>query len=519
MTRGRARGLTERRLLYTCCVNHSGVPAGDPEGRALGRAALFVLTFLIAFACPSFLVTAVATGSPTGSSTLEPAPDDRDRAGARPDEAQGASNASAKDDDVPAVSPARMGRHADIHVVQLEGIIHPVSAAYLTGALERADQAGAAALIIEMNTPGGLVSSTKELIQKILAAKTPVIGYVTPSGADAASGGFFLLMACDAAVMSPGTNTGAAHPVMGGGDNTKENIEIQKAQSDLAAFARSIAENRGRDVALVESAVTKIVSWTENEALRAKLIDLIARDRDELVRGLDGRKVKRMGGRVETLDLRGAIVPSSAMTAAERFQGFLLTPLVAFLLLGLGLLGIYIEMNHPGLVFPGAVGAVCLILFAYAAHILPVSALGLILIALSIVLFVLEIKFVSHGLLGIGGVIALIAGSLMLFKGDIPELRLHPLFVIPIAFVVGSLMFLVVTYVVRARREKIATGREGMIGEVGVAATDLTPDGKIFVHGEYWNAHADGTVERGARVRIRAVDEMRLLVEPARREA
>ena len=408
---------------------------------------------------------------------------------------------------------------ADIHVVELRGIIHPVSASYLEDAIDRADASGAAALVIEMDTPGGLVDSTKEIVQKIFAAKTPVIGFVAPSGARAASGGFYLLIACDAAVMAPGTNTGAAHPVTAGGENTKDNIEIQKAESDLAAFARSTAENRGRNVQLAESAVTKSVSWTETEALKGNLIDAIAKDLPELVKTLDGRKVKRMGGGELVLDLKGRIVPSRGMSATERFQDFLLTPTVALFLLGIGILGVYIEFTHPGLILPGAVGAVSFLLFAYAAHILPVNVLALGLIAAAVVLFVLEIKIVSHGLLGLGGAVALVVGSLLLFQGGIPELRVPPLVVLPVSITIAVIMFGIVRLVVRARRASVTTGREGMVGEIGVAMTDIAPEGRIFVHGEYWNARADVSVPRGSKVRILSVEEMHVVVEPEGRQS
>src|SRR5437867_3231607 len=217
---------------------------------------------------------------------------------------------------------------AEIHVVELKGVIHPVSASYIKEAIEAADKAGAAALVIEMDTPGGLVEDTKDLAQRMLAARTPIIGFVTPFGARAASGGFFILLACDVAAMSPGTNTGAAHPITLGGENTKENIEIQKAESDLAAFARSLAENRGRNAKLAESAVTTSVSWTEKEALDARLVDMIAKDLTDLLKKLDGRKIRKMNGEEAVLDLKGAIVHSREMTVIEKVQNFLLTPLV-----------------------------------------------------------------------------------------------------------------------------------------------------------------------------------------------
>ena len=408
---------------------------------------------------------------------------------------------------------------AEIHVVELKGVIHPVSASYIKEAIEAADKAGAAALVIEMDTPGGLVEDTKDLAQRMLAARTPIIGFVTPFGARAASGGFFILLACDVAAMSPGTNTGAAHPITLGGENTKENIEIQKAESDLAAFARSLAENRGRNAKLAESAVTTSVSWTEKEALDARLVDMIAKDLTDLLKKLDGRKIRRMSGEQSVLDLKGTVVRSRAMTLLERVQNFLLIPEIAALLLGIGMLGIYVELTHPGVILPGAVGVAAILLFAYAAHILPVNVFGLLLIALAVALFVLEIKITSHGLLGLAGVVSLAAGSLLLFNGPIPELRLPVLAVLPTSLALGGVMLVIVRYVVRAQRERVATGREGMVGQIGVAETDLSPEGKIFVHGEYWNARASGPVPRGARVRIRAVDDMLLIVEPEGRGA
>lgn len=402
----------------------------------------------------------------------------------------------------------------EVQVVTLRGMIHPVSASYLEDAIDSADRTQAAALVIVMDTPGGFVESTKEIAQKILAARTPVIGFVTPAGARAASGGFFLLMACDLAVMSPATNTGAAHPVTGSGEDHEEDIGMQKAESDLSAFMRSMAENRGRNVKLAESAVRESVSWTEKEALEGKLIEIVALDLDDLKKQAEGRTIRRMNGAEAKLDLSGAVVPSRAMTTIERVQDFLLTPAIAAGLLGLGLLGLYIELTHPGLILPGAVGVTCLALFGYAAHILPVNIIGLLLIGLSIALFVLELKFTSHGLLGLGGTVSLVAGSLMLFNGPIPEMRLPAMLVLPTSLALAGGMLFVMRFVVRAQRAVVATGREGLVGEIGVASTDLALDGKIFVHGEYWNARAIAPVLRGARVRVRAVDDMRLVVEP-----
>jgi len=415
--------------------------------------------------------------------------------------------------------PAAAASSGEVHVVELRGTIHPISAAYLESAIDGADAAGAAALVLEMDTPGGTVDDTKEIVQKIWAAKTPIIGFVTPSGARAGSGGFILLLACDVAAMSTGTNTGAAHPIYGTGETHKEDILVQKMESDLAAFARTAATNRGRNAVLAEKAVVESTAWTEKEALDGKLIEVIAKDRADLLRQLEGRTIKRFSGESVVLHLSGAVVPSRAMTTLERFQSFLVNPLVLFLLLNVGILGIYVEVTHPGVVAPGVVGGVSLLLFFYASRLLPVNFIGLAFIALAMVLFVLELKFTSHGLLGLGAIVSLAAGFLMLFNGPIPEMRLPWLAVLPTSLALGVVMFVILRYVMAAQRERVATGREGMVGEIGVAETDLSPEGKIFVHGEYWNARASGSIARGSRVRVRAVDDMLLHVEAEGRSA
>jgi len=419
----------------------------------------------------------------------------------------------------PSAATAAAAPSAEVQVVELRGTIHPISAAYIESAIEQADAAGAAALILEMDTPGGVVDDTKDIVQHIWAAKTPVIGYVTPSGARAASGGFMLLIACDVAAMSPGTNTGAAHPIYGAGETHKDDILVQKMESDLAAFARTAAANRGRNASLAEKGVVESAAWTEKEALDGKLIEVIAKDRADLLRQLEGRTIKRWSGETTVLHVTGPVVASRAMTTMEHFQSFLVNPLIVSLLLSLGILGIYVEVTHPGVVVPGIVGGVSLLLFFYASRLLPVNFVGLAFIALALTLFLLELKITSHGLLGLGGIVSLAAGFLLLFNGPIPEMRLPLLAVLPTSLALGALMFWIIHYVVAAQREKIATGREGMIGEVGVAETDLSPDGKIFVHGERWNARATGSVTRGSRVRVRAVDDMLLHVEAEGRGA
>jgi membrane-bound serine protease (ClpP class) len=416
---------------------------------------------------------------------------------------------------VPQAVP-RAGSPAAIHLAELRGIVHPLSAAYLIEAIDRADQEGAALLVIEVDTPGGLVDSTKEIVQRMLAARTPIAVYVTPSGARAASAGFLLLVAADVAAMSPGTNTGAAHPIDASGSSTKEDIGIRKAESDLAAFARTIAKNRGRNVELAERAVTESTSFTEDEALQAGLVDVVARSRADLFTQLDGRTVRRFDGTEVVLDVNGPIAPPLERSLLQRFLGPLLRPEIVLLLLGIGTMGLYVELTHPGLIFPGVVGVLCLLLFALAFQYLPMNTVGLLVVALGLVLFVLELKVASHGLLTVGGIACLLVGLMIVFPRDVPALRVSWGFGLPLALAMGASMALVVWLVARARRAPVATGVQGMVGETGRAVTDLSPsgpEGKVQVHGELWDARTTSYASRGEEVRVVGVEGMRLLVQ------
>jgi len=402
---------------------------------------------------------------------------------------------------------------APIHTAELSGVIHPLSAGYLIEAIDRADADGAALLIIEMDTPGGLVDSTKDVVQRMLRATTPIVVYVTPAGARAASGGFLLLLAADVAAMAPATNTGAAHPVVAGGENQKEDIGLKKAESDIAAFTRTIAEHRGRNVALAEKAVVESVSFTETEALREKLIDLVAKDRAGLLAALDGRTIRRFDGTETRLATRGPVLEPLARSLPQRILGPLLQPELVLLLLGIGVVALYIELSHPGLILPGVVGVAALLLFALAFRYLPLNAVGLVLVVLGLVLFILEIKVVSYGMLAVGGTGCLVAGLLMLFPRDVPALRVSPALVLPVAGTMVGIMGLIAVMVGRAQASPVVTGAEGMVGEVGRALTNLDPTGQVFVHGETWEARAGSPVGAGESVRVRGVEGLCLLIE------
>jgi membrane-bound serine protease (ClpP class) len=354
------------------------------------------------------------------------------------------------------------------------------------------------------------------IVKSFLAAEVPVVVYVTPSGAHAASAGFFILLSADVAAMSPGTRTGAASVVFGQGANDPDDVLLRKATEDAAALVRGIAERRGRNVEAAESTVLEAKAYTETVALEEGLIDLVVGDRDALLAALDGREVVRFDGTRVTLDLAGATVVPVEIDFTGRVLEFVAHPGIAYLLLIVGSMGLWVEFQNPGLIVPGVVGAICLILFAVASSVLPVSALGILLIVLSLVLFALEVKVVSYGMLTIAGIVAIVAGSMLLIDGPIPELRVPPSVYLPVSLASAALLAFTVWKVGKAQRGQVTTGVEGLVGETGVAHTKLDPEGKVYVHGEYWDAVSGSRrIETGERVRVARVDSLRLFVEPS----
>jgi membrane-bound serine protease (ClpP class) len=410
----------------------------------------------------------------------------------------------------PLVLAAPAAGSGEVLVVQVKSAIHPVSAELIEDAVREADTEGAAALIIELDTPGGLMTSTRDITTAMLGARTPVVVYVAPSGAQAASAGFFILMAADVAAMAPGTNAGAAHPVGSQGEDLPK-ILGQKVEQDAAANIRSLAARNGRNSVLAEAAVVKSRSFTAQEALEGKLIDLVAPDVPSLVRALDGRTVKR-GEAAVTIRTAGAMVRSFEISPLRKLLGVVADPNVAYLLFGFGCLGLLFELMHPGAVLPGVVGAICLILGFYGLSVLPVNYAGLALILLSVIFFILEIKVVSYGMLTVAGVICLVFGSLMLFKSPEPALRVSVELIAMLAafalLVVGFLAFMAL----RAQRRPVRTGAEGLIREIGTARSSLNPRGKVFVHGEIWDAVADEPVAAGDPIEVVAVRNLTLAV-------
>ena len=402
---------------------------------------------------------------------------------------------------------------AQIVEITVDAPIHPITAEYIVQTIDRADREAAGLVLIVLNTPGGLDSSMREIITKIVNAKTPVAAFVGPSGSRAASAGFFIALACDVFAMAPGTSTGAAHPVglslLGQG---MDQTMAEKVTNDAAAFIRSLAEKRGRNVRMAEDAVRKSLSYTEKEALDGGLIDLVANSPGDLVARLDGRTIRRFDGATQVLALAGKPVVERPMSFRQRFLLTVANPNLAFFLLMIGLLGLYFEFAHPGAILPGVLGGICLLLAIFAFQILPINYVGLGLIILAIILFILEIKVQSFGMLAIGGIIAMIIGALMLIKAPIPEMRPGLTYVLPVVIAVSAIVLFLLTLVFKAHRRRSFSGREGMIGEIGTARTDLSPAGRVFVHGELWEAEADAPVRAGDPVKVIEVRGLKVRV-------
>jgi len=397
-------------------------------------------------------------------------------------------------------------------VVDVDGMIHPVTADILSRAIQQAKQEDAALLLVRLNTPGGLMDAMRQSIEEIVAAPMPVVTYVAPSGARAASAGFFILEAGDVAAMAPGTNTGAAHPVLIGGE--MDAIMKQKVENDAAASLRSIVAKRGRNSALAEKAIRESQSFTDKEALDNHLIELVANDDRDLLDKLDGRDVARLDGTRVVLHTRGATIEVYEKNWRQKIVSAIADPNIALVLLVLGALGIYVEFTHPGLIAPGILGAIMVLLGLSAISVLPINWLGAALLLLAFALFILEAKFAAHGVLGAGGALSMVLGAVMLIDSPVPELRIHLSTAIALALPFSLITTMLLSLVLRARRSKVVTGSEGMIGETGTAVTLLAPEGKIFVRGEYWNAVAPVRVAAGSRVRVIGIDRLKLSVEP-----
>jgi membrane-bound serine protease (ClpP class) len=401
---------------------------------------------------------------------------------------------------------------AEVLKVVVNDTIQPITEEYIARAIAEAQRRNDQAVLIEMNTPGGLVDSTRQIIEKITASSVPVIIYVTPSGSRAASAGFFILESADIAAMAPGTNTGAAHPVILGGK--MDDIMKEKLENDAAALMRSVVAKRGRNVEVAESTVRQSKSFTEQEALSQHLIDYVASSQDDLFRQMDGKNFKRFNGQDTTLKLTAQPVSPFDMTLKEHILTYLMDPNVAFILLAVGALALYAEFNHPGAVVPGTVGIIFILLAAFALNLLPTRFAALVLILAAFLLFAAEAKFASHGVLTIGGIVLLTLGGLLLVDSPIPEMRVHFLTALAVSIPLGFITAFLMSIALKARRNKVVTGTQGLVGETGVAQTALSPQGKVFVHGELWDAVSSSPLPVGQLVVVRQVDGLTLTVDP-----
>jgi membrane-bound serine protease (ClpP class) len=397
-------------------------------------------------------------------------------------------------------------------VVDVDGMVHPITAEIVRGAIAQAGREHAAVLIVRLNTPGGLMDAMRETIEAIVSSPVPVVTFVAPSGGRSASAGFFILEAGDVAAMAPGTNTGAAHPVAFGGE--MDAVMKEKVENDAAAYMRSICSKRGRNSALAETAVLQSKSFTEREALDQHLIDLVAPGEQALLAALNGRTVARFNGSSQTLATAGAQIEIYQRSLRQKIVSAIADPNIALILLVIGAVLIYVEFTSPGLIAPGVVGAILALLGLSAISILPINWLGAALLLLAFTLFALEAKFASHGVLATGGAVCMMLGAVMLIDSPLPEMRIHWSTAIALTLPFSAITVLLLSLALRARRAKAVTGSEAMVGEMGDSITELAPAGKVFVNGEYWDATSLRPAAAGVRVRVTAIDKLRLTVEP-----
>jgi membrane-bound serine protease (ClpP class) len=424
------------------------------------------------------------------------------------------------------MSPATAEEHtssSSVVELHLDGEVEPILANYIDEGLADAAKRHATLVLITMDTPGGLTDSMKDMIQHILASPVPVAVYVEPSGARGASAGFYILLSADIAAMAPGTHAGAASPVLSVGGYVPQIDEVlrKKINNDAMAFLRSFSEKRGRNPALAETAVTEAKAFTEKEMLDGKMIDLVAGSKDDLLRQLDGRKITRFDGTPVTLSLANPVRTAFELSARQKFLAHIVQPNALFVLLILGVLGLYTEFTHPGVIAPGVIGGICLVLALYAMNFLPVNLAGLFLIALALAFFILEAKFASHGVLALGGVVSMILGAIFLIRSPLTSGGVSLWVALAGTLPFAALTVLLMRLVLRSRSWKPATGREELIGEQGVvvAAASAGVEGMIRVHGELWQAVSAQPVSAGAAVRVVRVEGLKLYVEPEQASA
>jgi membrane-bound serine protease (ClpP class) len=401
-----------------------------------------------------------------------------------------------------------LAKQSEVYIIKVADAISPGTAEFIKIGIKTAEERVATVIIIELDTPGGLAESMRLIVQNILASKVPVVVFVSPSGARAASAGVMITMAADVAAMAPGTNIGAAHPVGAGGKEIDGTMS-EKIINDMVAQAKSVAEQRGRNAQWVEAAIRESVSVTETEALKENIIDLIAQNTDDLIKQLNGRELKDIG----VLNLANPKKVVLEETLRTKILKTISNPNIAYILMMIGLAGLYFELSHPGAIFPGVIGGIALILAFFAMQTLPVNYAGILLIVLAIIFFIMEMKITSYGLLSVAGIVSLLLGSLMLFEASTPDMKLSLRVLLPTVILISGFFVAVASLVFRAQVSKPTTGSLGLVGEIGVVKKALTPEGKVFVHGELWNARAKEPLDENVKVRVVKVVDLLLEVE------
>ena len=398
-----------------------------------------------------------------------------------------------------------------IYLLKVDGIINPASAGYIVRGIDKAEQDGASCLVIQMDTPGGLMESMRSIVKRMLGSRVPIIVYVAPSGSRAGSAGVFITLAANIAAMAPGTNIGAAHPVQMG-EKIDKTMEA-KILNDTVAYIKTIAKQRGRNEQWAEKAVRESVSVHEDEALKLGVIDLISPSLEDLLVRVDGREVTVSPGKIIALKVRGAEVKNINMSFRDRFLDIISNPSIAYILLMLGFYGLLYELASPGAILPGVIGGICLILAFFAFQMLPINYAGVALILLGIILFIAEVKITSYGMLSVGGVISLLLGSVMLINSPADFLRISFIKVIlPVVLMSAAFFLFALVMVVRAHRRRPTTGKEGLVGGKGVATTDLKPEGVVEIRGELWNAVAEETIKAGEKIQVKETEGMKVKV-------
>ena len=404
------------------------------------------------------------------------------------------------------LSPSGFGKEREAMIIELEGAISPGTATFLKRGMEKAEKDEADIIIIRLDTPGGLASSMRTMVKAIMNSRIPVIVFVGPKGAGAASAGVMVTVAAHVAAMAPSTNIGAAHPVTAGGKDIQKTMS-EKVVTDMAAYGRGIAQEKGKNAEWVEKAIRESVSITADEAVKKNVVDLVAEDIDELLKLLDGREITLQKGKV-TLKTKGLVKRYYHPGFRDKILKIISDPNIAYILMMIGLAGLYFELSHPGAIIPGVIGGISLIIAFYSFQTLPVNYAGLLLIALGIIFFIAEIKMTSYGVLSIGGLISLTLGSIMLFEDVGVSLKL----MMPTIALVGGFFIVVSTLAFRAYHSKPQSGMEGMIGEIGLVKQPIDPEGLIFVHGEYWRAISRERIEPGEKVTVEGIDGLILKV-------